>query len=221
MQKPILVIGNKKYSSWSLRPWLFLKASGIDFDEVRIPLLQADTQARLAPWSPTLKVPVLRHGELTVWDSLAICEYASEHWLAGKGWPGESAQRARARSVAAEMHSGFQGLRSEWPMNVCYSKQQPVTAAISKDLARIESLWQECLQRSGGPFLFGDFSIADAMFAPVVLRFASYQPPVQARSRDYMQAVLALPSLQAWITAGKAESEVIDEDEYDWLQARR
>lgn len=218
MNKPTLVIGNKKYSSWSLRPWLLLTQFGVPFNEVRIPLFQPTTTAALRAYSPTGKVPVLVDGEVTVWDSLAIAEYVSERWLSGKGWPSSASMRARARAYAAEMHSGFMALRSQWPMNVGFQRQVPVTPAVAKDIARIETMWGECLNASKGPFLFGEFGIVDAMYAPVALRLHSYQPQLGAMTLNYIQTLLALPSLQAWIAAGKAETEVIDEDEYDWLQ---
>jgi glutathione S-transferase len=221
MSKPTLIIGNKKYSSWSLRPWLLMKQLGVEFTELRIPLFQEQHVPQLSALSPTGKVPVLQHDGLTVWDSLAICEFVSEQWLGGTGWPVDRHQRAKARAVAAEMHSGFTGLRSQWPMNVSYRKQQPVTPAIAKDLARIEVLWRECLAASDGPFLFGRFSIADAMYAPVVLRLWSYQPAVHPTCQDYMEALLALSVLQEWIEAGQAETEVIEEDEYEWLMAQQ
>lgn len=220
MTRPVLVIGNKKYSSWSLRPWLLLKQGEVDFEEVRVALFQQDTWLHLQQWSPTFKVPVLAHGPIRVWDSLAICEYVSEQLLDGKGWPADVAARAHARAITAEMHSGFQALRSQWPMNVCYHRQQPVTPSLASDIARIEAIWTECLARSGGPFLFGGFSIADTMFAPVVLRFASYQPALSARSEGYMRTVQALPALQQWVAAGSKETEIISEDEYDWLAAQ-
>lgn len=212
-----LVFGNKNYSSWSLRPWLLLKHMGIDFVETRIPLDMADTPALIKQFSPTKKVPVLLDGPLTVWDSLAICEYVSEQYLDGRGWPAAVAARAQARALAAEMHSGFSELRSQWPMNIRERRQMPVNAALQKDIARIESSWGDALQRSGGPFLFGDFCIADAMYAPVVLRFNSYQPPLLPLTESYMQTILSLPALQSWMAAARAEIEVIKEDEIGFL----
>lgn len=212
-----LVIGNKNYSSWSLRPWLLMKHMGVQFDEVRIALDMADTPALVKQYSPTKKVPVLVDGGLTVWDSLAICEYVSEKFLDGRGWPSDATARARARSMAAEMHSGFGELRSQWPMNVREQRKMPLNALLQKDIGRIETSWGDALQRSGGPFLFGEFTIADAMYAPVVLRFYSYQPDVLSTTETYMQTIAALPALQSWMEAGRAEHEIIKEDEIGYL----
>ncbi|HTR00587.1 MAG TPA: glutathione S-transferase family protein [Candidatus Acidoferrum sp.] len=221
MTQLTLVIGNKKYSSWSLRPWLLLSQFGVAFNEVRVGLFKPDTAATLQSWSPTGKVPVLIDGEVKVWDSLAIAEYANERLLGGKGWPASQPERALARAYAAEMHSGFTALRSQWPMNVCFRRQVPVTPSLAKDLARIETIWGECLARSGGPFLFGAFGIVDAMYAPVALRLHSYQPALSVTTARYIGALLELPALQAWIAAGRQETDVIDEDEYDWLNRPR
>jgi glutathione S-transferase len=212
-----LVIGNKNYSSWSLRPWLLMKHAGVEFTELRIALNMTDTPVLIKQHSPTKKVPVLVDGALTVWDSLAICEYVSEKFLAGRGWPADIVARARARSMAAEMHSGFNELRSQWPMNIREQRKMPLNAGLQKDIARIEASWGDALQRSGGPFLFGEFSIADAMYAPVVLRFHSYLLDVLPLTETYMQTILALPALQDWTAAGSAEHEVIKEDEIGYL----
>lgn len=217
MTELTLVFGNKNYSSWSLRPWLLLKHMGVEFTEMRIALDMDDTPERVKQHSPTRKVPVLLDGPLTVWDSLAICEYVSEKFLAGRGWPGDMAARARARAMAAEMHSGFGELRSQWPMNIRLRRKMPLNPPLQKDIARIETSWGDALQRSGGPFLFGEFSIADAMYAPVVLRFNSYQPDVLPLTETYMQTILSLPSLQNWMEAGRAEQEVIRQDEIGYL----
>lgn len=218
MHKLTLVIGNKNYSTWSLRPWLLLRHFGQTFVEVRIPLCQPDTRIRLQKYSPSLRVPVLIHDQLTVWDSLAICEYVSEQLLDGRGWPQSAAERARARSLAAEMHSGFQALRSQWPMNIRLQRQlQADDPALLRDLERIQQIWRECLDASGGPWLFGEFGIVDAMFAPVALRFHSYQPQLDASAKAYMRTVLGDPAVIEWMTAGKAEIEVIKEDEVGYL----
>jgi glutathione S-transferase len=212
-----LVFGNKNYSSWSLRPWLLMQHMGVAFTERRIALDMADTPALVKQYSPTKKVPVLVDGALTVWDSLAICEYVSEQYLDGRGWPADVMARARARAMSAEMHSGFMELRSQWPMNVREQRKLPLNAGLQKDIARLEASWGDALQRSGGPFLFGEFCIADAMYAPVVLRFNSYQPDVLPLTETYMQTILALPALQSWMAAGRAETEVIKEDEVGYL----
>jgi glutathione S-transferase len=212
-----LVIGNKNYSSWSLRPWILLRHHGVPFDEIRIGLSLPGTTESLRPHSPTLKVPVLKDGTLTVWDSLAICEYVSEQYLGGKGWPRAVAERALARAFSAEMHSGFQGLRSQWPMNTRLQRKLPVDGAVKRDVERVCDIWEQCLVKSGGPWLYGEFGIVDAMFAPVALRFHSYQPELPARAAAYVKTQVDNPALQAWIAAGRAEKDIIKEDEVGFL----
>jgi glutathione S-transferase len=212
-----LVIGNKNYSTWSLRPWLLLRHHDIPFEEVRIALNLQETPAQLQAMSPTSKVPVLYDDDLVIWDSLAICEYVSERLLDGKGWPAAAASRGRARSVAAEMHSGFNALRNQWPMNIRLQRPMPVEGDLKKDIRRIEQLWQECLDASGGPWLFGEFSIADAMFAPVVMRFYSYHPVLGDTAAGYCRKMLSNSALQQWMAAGVQEKEVIREDEIGYL----
>jgi glutathione S-transferase len=203
-----LVIGNKNYSSWSLRPWLLLKHLGVAFEEILVPLDRPSTREDLEKYSPSARVPVLRHGELTVWDSLAICEYLAE--LTGRGWPAAPAARAVARAVSAEMHSGFTTLRSLWPMNArARNRRTAMTAALEADVERIDQIWNDCRARFGaaGPWLFGEYSIADAMFAPVVLRFNTYgAAAVSPTVRWYMASVLEDPPLQEWLQAAKRES---------------
>jgi len=212
----VLVIGNKNYSSWSLRAWLLLTHFGVAFDELRIGLEEPDTGERIRRHSPSGRVPVLVDGELAVWDSLAICEYASERWLDGAGWPREREARAVARSVAAEMHSGFPALRTELPMN-CRARGRRValTDAARTDIERVVMLIRDCRSRYGasGACLFGDFSIADAMFAPVAFRFATYGVEPGGAARDWCAAVLALPAVRAWAAAAEAETEVVPSDE--------
>jgi glutathione S-transferase len=203
-----LVIGNKNYSSWSLRPWLLLKHLGVAFEEILVPLDRPSTREDLEKYSPSARVPVLRHGDLTVWDSLAICEYLAE--LTGRGWPAAPAARAVARAVSAEMHSGFTTLRSLWPMNArARNRRTAMTAALEADVERIDQIWNDCRARFGaaGPWLFGEYSIADAMFAPVVLRFNTYgAAAVSPTVRWYMASVLEDPPLQEWLQAAKRES---------------
>jgi glutathione S-transferase len=212
-----LVIGNKNYSSWSMRPWLALRANDIAFEEVFIPLYtgEADKQ-RILDVTRSGKVPALVDGDITIWDSLAIIEYAAERFPEARLWPEDRAARAHARSISAEMHSGFMALRNECGMNL----HRPVKAiALSPDaradVARIEQIWTECRQRYGtsGPFLFGAFSGADAMFAPVVHRFRSYAIEMPPEAADYMQAMMALPAFQEWTRAGLAETIVIEKFE--------
>ncbi len=208
----ILVIGNKNYSSWSLRPWLALRQAGVDFEERYIPLYQGDYKVRLLQLSPSGKVPALVDGPLKVWDSLAICEYIAEKFPRARLWPEELERRAVARAVSAEMHSGFSALRTHMNMNIRASfptrGRRPDTM---QDVARVQQIWRECRARYGydGDFLFGRFSIADAMYAPVVLRFRTYKVDVDSVGRRYMDAVLALPAMQEWIVAAEAEQERI------------
>ena len=215
---PTLVVANKCYSSWSLRPWLLLKHLGIAFDEILIPLGQPDTSARIREHSPAGRVPILKDGDVTVWDSLAIMEYAAERWPDAGVWPGERAARALARSISAEMHSGFQALRNGCPMNL--GKRfgpKHRGEGVSRDIARIDALWQDARVRFGqrGPFLFGAFSAADAMYAPVVTRLDTYSAEVSPASRAYMEAVLGLPAFGEWRAAALAEPWFYKEDEVD------
>jgi len=211
-----LVIGNKNYSSWSLRPWLAMKQAGLAFDEVRISLRQPGTTERILQHSPSGRVPCLVDGPLTVWDSMAICEYVNEQYATGRLWPRDVAQRARARSVAAEMHSGFAALRTHMPMDI--RSRHPDRGAmagarpdVASDVARIRSIWSDCLDASSGPFLLGAFSIADAFYAPVVTRFRTYAVALPSRLAASAEAVLALPAMQQWAAAAAAEPETIDD----------
>jgi glutathione S-transferase len=209
-----LVIGNKNYSSWSMRPWLALRASNIAFEEIFIPLY-TDNKAdkdRILSFSRAGKVPTLIDGETTVWDSLAIIEYLAERFPEKKLWPDDRAERAHARSISAEMHSGFVPLRSECGMNL----RRPIGAiALSADaranVARIEEVWLDCRERYGrrGPYLFGAFTAADAMFAPVVHRFRTYAIEVAPQAKAYMETMMALPAFAEWTQAGLAETLVI------------
>jgi len=203
-----IVIGNKAYSSWSLRPWLALKQTGVPFEEVVIPLRGPDTKARILDHSPAGKVPVLRHGDLTIWDSLAICEYLAELFPGAGLWPADRVARARARSVTAEMHSGFQDLRSNLFMDLKRTLDMPERREKAKaDIARIQAIWEDCRQAFGvgGPFLFGRFSIADCFYAPVVTRFVTWQVPLDDIAADYVEAILAHPAMKEWTDAGRAE----------------
>jgi glutathione S-transferase len=207
-----LVIGNKNYSSWSLRPWLAMKMAGIAFEEVRIALDQPDTKARILRYSPTGKVPCLVDGKLTVWDSLAICEYVNETHASGRLWPAERATRATARAVTAEMHSGFAALRTYLSMDIRARKpargaEAQRLAGVQADIERIVALWTAALDASGGPMLFGEFCIADAFYAPVVTRFVTYGVALPPLLQAYSQRVLALPPMREWIAAAEAEPE--------------
>ena len=198
----LLVIGNKNYSSWSLRPWLAMKVHGIAFDEKRIPLYAAGSKEEIARYSPAGKVPILKDGATVIWESLAILEHLAERYP--RLWPRDAAERARARSLAAEMHAGFAKLREHMSMNV--RKRYPGkgrTPEVLADVARITAIWAA----AKGPFLFGDFSAADAMYAPVVLRFRTYA--VEGPNPKYMDAMLALPAMREWIEAAEREAESI------------
>jgi len=212
-----LVIGNRNYSSWSMRPWIALKASGIAFEEVFIPLYTGDAdKQRILSFSHAGKVPVLIDRDITVWDSLAIIEYAAERFPEAALWPEDRASRAHARSISAEMHSGFAALRDECGMNLHRPVGAKTLSGPAKlDIARIQEMWTECRERYGkmGPYLFGAFSGADAMYAPVVHRFRSYAIEVAPPVRAYMEIMLALPAFQEWIRAGLAETLVIDKFE--------
>ncbi len=206
-----LVIGNKNYSSWSLRPWIAMRHAGLAFEEVLIPLDQDDTARRLSEESPSGLVPVLRDGDLTVWDTLAICERVAELTPEAGLWPADADARAVARSVAAEMHAGFSALRSECPMNIRRRSAYGASPAVTKDIDRIKTVWRECraLYGAGGPFLFGAFTIADAMYAPVCTRFRTYGLAEDDVAGPYIDAVLAHPAMRDWTEAARNEEWVI------------
>ena len=213
---PTLVIGNKLYSSWSMRPWLLLKQLGIAFDEVMIPLHQPDTKARILKHSPGGKVPILIEGDVTVWESLAIMDHVGETYDDAEVWPRDPHARAMARSVAAEMHAGFQALRSGCPMNLGKRfAERDRGPDVARDVARVTEIFREARERfgAGGPFLFGEFSAADAMYAPVVTRLDTYAIPVDRVSRDYMDAILSLPAFREWLGAALDEPWVLEFDE--------
>jgi glutathione S-transferase len=201
-----LLIGSKNYSSWSLRPWLFLRKADFEFQEQIIYLDAGGYQGQIAALSPSRRVPLLIDDDLKIWDSIAICEYAAE--ATGRGLPRDRIARARARSVAAEMHSGFQALRNECPMNVrARNRRVPSTAGLQTDIARIDEIWSDCRRDfgAGGNWLFGDFSIADAMFAPVLFRFQSYGAALSPASQTYLSCALEDPLLREWQDASEKE----------------
>lgn len=204
-----LVIGNKNYSSWSLRAWLAARAAKMDFEEIRIGLDSADTRTRILAYSPTGKVPCLIDGELTVWDSLAIGEYLAE--LEPALLPAARNTRAVARAVVAEMHSGFVNLRTHMPMNIRKDyRGHGRTAEVEADIARIAALWTECRERYGssGPYLFGEFSLADVAFAPVCFRFQTFGVTPDGSAGTYLATMLAHPDMQEWAQAARAETEI-------------
>ena len=220
MALPRLLLGNRNYSSWSLRPWLLLRHAGVAFDEEVLPLDTPEFAARIAAWSGAARVPVLVDGDRVVWDSLAICEYANERWLDGAGWPRDPGLRALARSACAEMHSGFGALRAQLPMSV---RRRPNSyrwdAQAQRDIDRVQALWRQLRARAGagpapaGDFLLGGFGIVDAMFAPVCVRFRGYGVDVDATAAAYMAAVFALPAFAEWERAALAETAVLAADE--------
>ena len=211
-----LVIGNKNYSSWSLRPWLLMRHFGLQFQEVMLPLDTPEFFRRIPDYSPTGRVPALHVDEDVVWDSLAICETVNERWLDGRGWPDDLRARAAARSAACEMHSGFGALRSQLPMNCRHQPRTPHwDAAAARDAARIEAIWEDLRGRfgAGADFLCGPFGIVDAMFAPVCVRLRGYGVPVSSSSRAYMQSVFDLPAMREWQAAAEAEPARVEADE--------
>lgn len=207
MARPTLLIANKNYSTWSLRAWIGLRAKGIDFEESLQVFDVEHRNPHFKKFSPTGKVPVLVDGDLTVWESLAILEYIADKHPEARLWPEDRAQRAIARSVSNEMHAGFFDLRSTCSMDI---QREPASISISdgiaKDVGRIEEIWSRCLEQSGGPFLFGDFSIADAMYAPVISRFATYKLSDSADASRYAQAVCDLDAWKEWDAAARAET---------------
>ena len=210
-----LVIGSRNYSSWSLRPWLLLRHLGLEFEERLFHLDTPEFDSEIAKISPTRRVPVLVHGDLVVWESLAICEYASE-LAGGRGWPSDPRLRALARATAAEMHAGFDALRAACPMNArAAGRRVPMTQPLARDLARIDAIWSGCRRDHGelGPWLFGAFSVADAMFAPVALRAATYGLPLSGLASRYLDTVLADGYLREWLEASARETQVIPHEE--------
>lgn len=203
-----LILGDKHISSWSLRGWLVMKHVGVDFDEIVINLYRPTTKQQLRPYSPSLLVPCLQHGSLTIWDSLAIAEYVNELFPHRHLWPEDRATRAYARSVVAEMHSGFAALRRQWSFDIVREKTVPLDDDGKRDIERIFELWSTCRTRyaNQGPFLLGQYCLADIFFAPVISRFRTYGlksiPPIAA---EYMDAMWGLPLIQQWIAAARVE----------------
>jgi glutathione S-transferase len=219
-----LVIANKLYSSWSLRPWLLMTALGIPFEETVIPMYLPDSKARMLDVSPTGKVPCLIDGDVKVWESLAIIEYLAEKYPDKAIWPVEPVARAHARAVSSEMHAGFQALRSACPMNLGkrFHPRDDLGSDLADNVRRLEGMWSDCRRRfrgAGGDFLFGAFTAADAMFAPVVTRLDTYQIPVATETRQYMNAVLAHPAFLAWKKEALAEPWGITHYEAGWTPA--
>jgi glutathione S-transferase len=216
-----LIVGNKNYSSWSFRPWIAMKVAGIAFSEEVISLDASDFKERVSKISGTGKVPVLDDNGVHVWESLAILEYLAERFPGSRLWPADAAARAHARAIASEMHAGFVPLRRACPMNMWrpVKKRQLADDALA-NVRRIEWLWRHCRERygAGGPFLFGEFGAADAMYAPVVSRFHTYDVAVDSSAQAYMDAVMNLAAWAEWKAAALAEEWVLPEDEVDWPQ---
>jgi glutathione S-transferase len=211
-----LVLGNKNYSSWSLRAWLALEATGAAFDEIVIPLWLDGAKEQILAHSPSGKVPALRHGDLVVWESLAICEHLAEAFPDAELWPADPAARAAARSASHEMHAGFMALRRAMPMNCRASKPgRGMADGVAADIERVGAIWRDCRERfgAGGALLFGGFTIADAMFAPIASRFRTYGVALDPVSAAYVQAVHALPAMRSWIAAAEAEPQTVDQFE--------
>jgi glutathione S-transferase len=218
-----LIIGNKNYSSWSLRPWLAMKVAGIAFDEQVIPLYEPGSREQILKYSPAGKVPVLIDGDTHIWESLAILEYLAEKFPKSGLWPADARARGHARAVAAEMHAGFQALRKNCPMNLWLPvKKRPQPDDVMDNVRRIDALWSDCRSRfaQSGPFLFGPFGAADAMYAPVASRLHTYDIAVSAVSRAYIDAILALPAFGEWRAAGLKETWIMQGNEPDWPLVR-
>jgi glutathione S-transferase len=213
-----IYIGNKNYASWSLRAWLALKSTTVDFDEVLIPLYQATSKETLLKYSPSGRVPALHHGDTVVWDSLAICEYLADSFPNFGLWPKDPAARAVARAASAEMHSGFQALRQQFPMNVRSSfPGREFSPEAQADINRVMAIWRTCRTRFGegnGDFLFGGFTIADAMYAPVVTRFLTYKIELEREAEQYCETIMALPAMREWAAAARNEPMVVDAFEF-------
>ncbi len=215
-KKPVLTIGNRAYSSWSLRGWLAVEHVDLDVDIVRLPMDTPEFERRIGHHSPSRRVPALKLGDETIWDSLAIIETLAERFPAANLWPTDAADRAHARSVAAEMHASFTTLRTQLPFNCRASgRRVDIGAALAADIRRVVEIWQTCLARSAapGPWLFGPFTGADAMYAPVASRFSTYGIELTDDAAAYVRTVLAAPAMRAWTVAAAAEPEIIEAEE--------
>ena len=208
-----LFIANQNYSSWSLRAWLIFSQFKLDVEVTKLKLFTEDFYKTLEGITPTAKVPVLGDGDATVWDSLAILEYVNEQYLQGRAWPSNSAVRAKARAIASEMHSGFFDLRNELPMNICARRKVDLTEGARKDIARIDAIWAEQAMLHPNGWLFGEWSIADAMYAPVALRFQTYGIKLSESAKAYQQKVLASESLKQWLEEASQETDIVEGDE--------
>lgn len=220
-----LIIGNKNYSTWSLRPWIAMTVAGIPFEEQVVPFGSDDFKRVVPGQSGNGLVPLLIDGDIRVWESLAILEYLAEKFPDAVLWPRDTGARAYARAIANEMHAGFRAMRGDMPMNIARRvMKRPPLPAVEADVRRIDAIWAECRKRygAGGPFLFGArFTNADAMYAPVASRFRTYAVDLSPESAAYRDAILALPAYKAWAAAGLAEPWLVEEDEVDWPAVHR
>ncbi len=207
-----LVIGNKNYSSWSLRPWLLISHFGLQFEEIYIPLFSPEMPALMDKHCPNKKVPTLHDGDAVIWDSLAICEYINEQYLDGKGYPVDARQRAQARALTAEMHAGFATIRRIMSMDIraAHKSYDSGNAELAKEIKRVDAIWSGDWSEAKGDFLFGDFGIVDCFFAPVAFRFRTFDVPLSAKAKAYQQALLVLPAMQTWQAEALKETAVIE-----------
>ncbi|GLT19687.1 glutathione S-transferase [Vibrio zhanjiangensis] len=208
-----LFIGNQNYSTWSLRAWLIFAQFDLDVEVIKLKLCSDEFYKTLADITPTAQVPTLVNDDVTVWDSLAILEYVNETFLNGRAWPSDLVERAKARALACEMHSGFLDLRNELPMNIRARRKVTLSQGALMDVARIDAIWSEQEERYPGEWLFGEWSIADAMYAPVALRCLTYGIELSERARAYQQKVLASESLRQWLQEASLENDIVAKDE--------
>ena len=211
-----LVIGNKNYSSWSMRPWVLMTHFGLDFEEVRIPLFTDNYQEKLAVYSPTLRVPVLIEGDTAIWDSLAISEYLNEQYLDGAALPSGAKQRSLCRAYCAEMHGGFFAIRNQMPMNCRARRRFNLNAELEGEIARIMRLWEQAREENSeaGDYLFGGFSMADAFYAPVVMRFLTYGVPLSSKAEEYATTIAGNDAVCEWVSGAKSETEELPDFEF-------
>lgn len=208
-----LYIGNQNYSSWSLRAWVIFAQNGLNVEVTKLTLFTPEFYQTLETLTPAAKVPALIDEEIAVWDSLAILEYVNERYLEGRCWPETAAEKAKARAVACEMHSGFFALRNELPMNCRANRRVELSDEAVRDIQRIDAMWSEQMAIHDGRWLFGDWSIADAMYAPVALRFKTYGIQLSERAAQYQQTVLSSPAIQTWLEQAALEQDIVEEDE--------
>ncbi|GAB3524953.1 glutathione S-transferase family protein [Photobacterium alginatilyticum] len=208
-----LYIGNQNYSSWSLRAWLIFAQFDVEVDIIKLKLFTKDFYRTLENIAPTAKVPTLVDDDVTVWDSLAILEYINEAYLGGKAWPSSAKERAKARAISAEMHSGFFDIRNELPMNCRAKRKTALSEGAVKDIARIDAIWSEQMEQYPDGWLFGEWSIADAMYAPVALRIQTYDIALSDKARRYQQKLLNSPAMQRWLAEASLETDIVEEDE--------